>query len=411
MRISRRSLEGELFDLLGTGRNANIAANYYGFDGLGGRTLKSVGDEVGLTRERVRQIATETSKWLSTGRPIVRTLDRVIAFVVDRLPAAAGEIEVELRSHGLTSSLFRLEGILKAAELLGRPLPFSITRVKGERLVHRQAIRSFDPVVRVARRVIARWGIATLSYVAAKVRTVESHMCNRSLVGIVLAHLEDFHWLDPAAGWFWLSDITNNPVLNRVRKVLSVANPINISKLRAGVARDYRMKGISLPRRVLLEFCRQASGLRVEDNSIGAKPAVNPDDVLTESEKDIAQFLFEHGGVMASVELESLCVGIGMKRTTFHQCLAYSPIISKFGVGLYGLIGFGEKSWRSTTLGAPSTVLSMRLQVREVAKILGVSFRTVWYHAQNESLKGTKIGNIWYFDIRDVYEFKIRMEL
>src|SRR5579872_1777997 len=150
MRISRRSLEEELFDLLGTGRNAAIAANYYGFDGRGGRTLKSVGAEVGLTRERVRQIVTETSKCLSTRRPIVKTFDRVIAFVADRLPAAAKEIEVELRAHRLTSSLFRLEGILKAAELLGRPLPFSITTVKGERLVQRQVIQSVHPVVRVA---------------------------------------------------------------------------------------------------------------------------------------------------------------------------------------------------------------------------------------------------------------------
>jgi hypothetical protein len=168
------------------------------------------------------------------------------------------------------------------------------------------------------------------------------------------------------------------------------------------------MKGISPPKRVLLEFCRQASGLHVDDNTVIAKPAVNPDDVLTESEKYIADILFQYGGVMVSAELEALCVGTGMKRTTFHQCLAYSPVISKCGVGLYGLIGSGENpSFR--TDAASSTILSTRLQVRQVAKILGVSLGTVWCHAQDESLKATKIGKIWYFDIRDVYKFKKRM--
>ena len=62
MRLSRRSLETELLDVLGTGRDAQIVARYHGFDGLGGGTLQGVGREVGLTRERVRQIVTEASK-------------------------------------------------------------------------------------------------------------------------------------------------------------------------------------------------------------------------------------------------------------------------------------------------------------------------------------------------------------
>ena len=117
MRRSWRTLERELLGLLGTGRNAYIAARYYGFDGRGGGSLQSVGNEFGLTRERIRQIVAETSEWLGTGPPIPQTLDRTIAFVVNRMPALAGEIEADLRSQGLTSGLFRLEGVIKAAEL------------------------------------------------------------------------------------------------------------------------------------------------------------------------------------------------------------------------------------------------------------------------------------------------------
>src|ERR1700680_377933 len=115
---SRLTLERELRDLLGTGRKARIAARYYGFDGRGGGTLQNVGNEIGVTRERVRQIVSAASESLSTRRADSPTLDRTIAFVADRMPAAAGEIEAELQFQRLTSRLFRLEGVIKAAELL-----------------------------------------------------------------------------------------------------------------------------------------------------------------------------------------------------------------------------------------------------------------------------------------------------
>src|ERR1700751_713776 len=101
LRRSRLTLERELRDLLGTGRNARIAARYYGFDGRGGGSLQTVGDEIGLTRERVRQIVTPASERLSARRQLSPALDRIIAFVADRMPAAAGEIEAELQSQRL----------------------------------------------------------------------------------------------------------------------------------------------------------------------------------------------------------------------------------------------------------------------------------------------------------------------
>src|SRR5712691_9749198 len=262
LRRSRPTLERELRDLLGTGRNARIAARYYGFDGRGGGRLQTDGNEIGLTRERVRQIVTAASEWLSTGVPVSPALDRTIAVVVDSMPAAAGEIEAELRSQRLTSGLFRLEGVIKAAELVGRHLPFSITEVKGKRLVHARDIPSVDTIVLIARRVISRWGMATVPNVVAEVRKVEYGVCDRKLVVSALACLGGFHWLEQSADWFWLSDNHNNPVLNRIREILSVVNPINISELRAGIGRDRSMKGFSPPKRVLLEFCRQAPGLR-----------------------------------------------------------------------------------------------------------------------------------------------------
>jgi hypothetical protein len=344
MKRSELTLERELCNLLGTGRGACIAARYYGFDGRGGESLRSVGNAFGLTRERVRQIVTATSKPFRVARPVSPMLDRTIAFVAERLPAAAGVIEAETRSEGLASGAFRLEGVIKAAELLGRRLPFAITEVKGERLVHAPGIRSFDTIARIARRAVAHYGMATLSGVAAKVREADSGVCDSNLVASALACQRGFHWLDQSAGWFWLSGNFNNRVLNRIRKILSVANPIRLSELRAGIAHDYRMKGVSPPQKIFLEFCRQVPGLQVYEHTIKAMPAVNQADILSQTEREIVRILSQHGGAMTVSEFMSVCRATAAHRRTAYLNLLHSPIISKYAHGLYGLIGSGEKS-------------------------------------------------------------------
>jgi hypothetical protein len=344
MTSSKITLERELRELLGTGRDALIAARYFGFDGRGGSSLQAVGNEIGVTRERVRQIVSAVSESLSTRRVVSPTFDRTIAFVVDRMPAAAGEIEAGLRSQRLTSGLFRLEGVIEAAALLGRRLPFLITEAKGERLVYPRDVPSAGTIVQVARRLVSRWGMATLSDVVAEIRKVESGICDRKLVASALVRLRGFHWLEKSAGWFWLSDTPYNPVLKRTRKILSIANPINISELLAGIKRGPRMTGFSPPQRVLLEFFRQAPGLRVNEETVQAEPGVNPADVLARTEKDIVRMLSERGGVIATSEFRSVCLGMGVNRTTFYLNLVRSPIISTYGVHLYGLIGASDRS-------------------------------------------------------------------
>jgi hypothetical protein len=342
---SEQPLEKELVHLLGTDRNAHIAAAYFGLDGLGGRSLRVVGGEYGLTYERVRQIAASVLEQVGSGRPYAPALDKALELVADSIPAPAAEIEAHLKSRGLTASSFLLEGVFKAAKLFGREAPYSITYVKGSRLVHaRNAVPrrdggTFDSVMRIAWSAASRWGVANLSRVVAQVRKTESRRCDRNLVESILSCRSGFRWLDQAAGWFWFADVPRNPALNRVMKILSVANPVRAAEMRAGIARDHRMRGISAPVAVLVELCRQLPGLRVYDDKVRAKSAIDPEDVLDEAEQKMAYALSENGRVMARSKLESICVRMGVKRSTFYHHLLYSPIVANYAAGVYGLIG------------------------------------------------------------------------
>jgi hypothetical protein len=113
------------------------------------------------------------------------------------------------------------------------------------------------------------------------------------------------------------------------------------------------MKGFSAPKKVLLEFCRQAPGLRVTGQTVKAEPGVSSDDILSETERDIVHMLYEHGGSMATPEFKSVCLGMGVNRRTFYQNLVSSPIISRYAGGQYGLIGSGERSAHGSRLSLP----------------------------------------------------------
>src|SRR5580704_768162 len=101
-------LEAELLDLLGEGRDARIVARYLGFDGRGGRTLRSVGSEFGITHERVRQIKIAALERLRLRRRrSTPALDRTLTFVVRQMPSPAEDIEIKMQSERLSRGVFR----------------------------------------------------------------------------------------------------------------------------------------------------------------------------------------------------------------------------------------------------------------------------------------------------------------
>ena len=61
---STLALETELLVLPPHDRNSGIVVRHYGLDGKGGANFQAIGREVGLSRERVRQIVSEADpRW------------------------------------------------------------------------------------------------------------------------------------------------------------------------------------------------------------------------------------------------------------------------------------------------------------------------------------------------------------
>lgn len=361
--LTRITLEDELMSLLvgvRSSRNAEIFARRFGFDGREDATLQELGHEYGMTRERIRQICDGVERIVHIGRPFLPIFDKALDSVVKNLPGIASEIEAQFESQGIAKRPFRLESLQRIAKLLGRDIPYSLSKVAEQRTVMAEGAEySANAILKVARRAIEHWGASTVEDVT--VQASEKSAFPPDLVLRCIAAQEDFRWLDEQSGWFWLEGLSRNRLVNQIEKVLSVADAVDIGELRAGVRRHHRMEGIAPPQRVLLELCRQLPWCRVGDGAISASTPLYWRTILSEAELVMVEILKASGPAMRRRQLEEECLARGMNRATFYAYLNYSPVITKHARGVYGLRGVDVSD---------ESVESLKSRVLHVGKVL-----------------------------------------
>jgi hypothetical protein len=330
------TLEAELWEVtgeLGDERDRHIIVRRLGWDGRRPRTLESVGQRYGITRERVRQICTRVEE-IQKPQAFLPALDRIIQITTAAAPMMANELEKELVRRGLTRTTFCLETLLEIAHGFGRKPPFAVETLHGHRVIV-PSPRSglLQRIHDTATAAVRRWGVSNVEDLAASTNTTAT------LVRQLLPFLPGFKWLDQTSGWFWIADLPRNSLLTPIRKILAVSPSIDVGELREGVARPHHRKGFAPPRRVLLEVCRQLAWCRVDGNRISTTQLLSPDQMLSDSERIIFNVLKTHGPVLQTLELERLCLQAGINRHSFWIYLSYCPIITRYASGVYGLRG------------------------------------------------------------------------
>jgi hypothetical protein len=339
-RLRRKKLEQEFREIVTSvsgGKGVEMTIRYLGWDGTGTRTLQEVGDEVGLTRERVRQVSDRRIRRLRERTVFAPVLERALRLVDRSVPSEVAALEQLLAQKGISLRPFRLEGLLTAAEVLRKKADFGFDLGERRIAVPRSGEQLVGVIQRTARRAIERWGAATTESIAADVNEEIGGSLDISFIADVIQLRSDFRWLDVETGWFWLSTVPRNRILTQINKILTASGQISVNELRAGVSRNYRLEGFAPPRRVLLEICRQQPGVCVNGDSISANFAST--EWLSPVEITMARVLNDHGKVMTREEFEKHCIAAGINRTTFYLYLANCPIFEKFASGIYGLRG------------------------------------------------------------------------
>ena len=353
-----RTLEEELIEIFVSAprdRNAEILIGYYGWNDGRQRTLTHIGKRFGITRERIRQICAKlTRKAKSTAAILAPVMDRSLALVQQRLPAAADALEAELRQCGWTAVGMSLEGLATGARLLGRRTDFRVVKIEPDRkksprlAVHADQVEVAPVVADVAKKDVYFHGLATAEQIERLVAAKYPGAVSPELVRQTLPLVAGFSWLDQRSGWFRIKGIGKHGLPKTIDKVLAVAGSVTVRQLRAAVGRNRRMWKEPPPEGVLLAFCHELPGVRVEGQRIFADPPRDWRKALTGVEWKLVSVLKKYGPVMERGEMEDICVSGGMNRFSFHAFVSWSPIIVQLGHSVYGLLGAEVPRRRST---------------------------------------------------------------
>jgi len=341
--LSNLPLEDELVQIFAPAfneRDRQIVTEYYGWDGRGSHTLEQLGRKYGLSRERIRQVCVRAIKRIRDTEVFAPVLDRAMQFLAEHFPVGLEKLQAEFDATGISRCRLQIESIRHAAKFLSRQPDFDIINVgKSEVAVLVKDVKLPRAISRAAKRVVTNYGAATLTEVIAELSERFPKKIDPLLIRETLQSQKDFRWLDEKRNWFRLDSLPQYGLPNMIDKILSVTERIDVSKLRTAMAR-YRRSGRRLPpQKILLEFCSQMPGVRIEGNVVVSDPPRDWKKVLTGVERCMVDILKKHGPVMERTAFEEHCISRGMNRFSFNAIVMSSPVVAQYGRSVYGLLG------------------------------------------------------------------------
>lgn len=370
-------------------RDRKIVARRFGLNGKGLSTLQAIGDEFRVTRERIRQICKKWADELQESNVFAPKIENTIQFIAENAPNSCDVMMEKLVVEGLTEKPFQLENIKEIIGLFKIDCPFILKEVDGRMYILSDANEmTVNLIHKKSRKAIEHWGVSTVEEITFQLSEENQNVSNE-FVEQVLTSKDDFCWLDKESGWFWLKSVPRNRLYNQMRKILSVAEKIDISELRSGISRHHRTRSLSPPKRVLLEFCKQTNLGRIEDDLVISGNNLNWEEELSNTEQFLVLILKENSNVMRRTDFEKVCMELGMSNPAFQVSLSYSPVIIKFGVGVYGLRGI------NIPIGLIESMTNSASRRRgRVLKDFGWKNNNIWiaYQLSESAIKSGVIG-------------------
>jgi hypothetical protein len=323
-------------------RNASIIREYFGFTEEGPKTLADIGNRIGVTRERIRQICSKGLQGASARRVFMPALRRAIAVIESSHLVPSNIIESQLAREGIIEPTTSIKSLITYAQRLGFPLNARCIEVGNESLVVDSAKADQIRLIRaMAMRLIHRYGAATAQRVAAELNrrrggsvSAEDVACVASIENAIRPCSADEAWLRSAGE-------LGNIFRRRVARILAVGKRLSAQELRQALRRDYREGAYTPPTAVLTELIgSDASIISSSDGqfSLRADASVeafggSPDELA------IVKLLMTKNGVAERRLLQKEAEQLGVSGPSYWRCLSYSTLITRFGSGVYGLVG------------------------------------------------------------------------
>jgi hypothetical protein len=322
--FGQRALD-DVVAALGAGR-----ANAYHMGGRRGhRFLDDEIAEVLATRQR-------RGGWIPT--PL---LDRTLALVADRLPAAEGEVSRRIASAGLARGPVDLARIERAARFRDTPPPFAVLRRDGFVVaVPPGKLATAATIHGLAVRAVVNWGLALVSRVAFL-----SNAEDLPFVTAVLAAKSTFRWLDERVGWFWFES-DRSPLVRAIAKVLAVATAVELDDLAEALFRRWAPENVP-SRRALQALCGQVPLFRVRRGTVSLAEATPGSSPLSAADEAVVGLFQRFGPMVEGHRLPDIAAALSMGCTQLGRLLRASPFVLESRPGLFRLVGVATPHGRA----------------------------------------------------------------
>jgi hypothetical protein len=341
-RVSRKRkfLEDELTHLLEahvpSARDCRLVRRVLGWDGKRGCCLKDAGEELGISRERARQIYDQAIEQIRNAE-VSSALGGVLAFVNRMSNRAAGDIEAELQLRGFTRSAFAIRALLKTAQVFGRVPQFILEETGGTLFVVDGAgvVRS---IIKAALRSSARQGVQNVSALCSAIAPAHRRRNDRLLIRQVLNTRRDIRWLDSPEETFWLASVPRNPMVRCLEKVICYASPVALSDLHRAIGRLPGKRRATVSRGLLTKFCEQVPFCLVANGCVERVTQPAPGKLISDSERIVCQILMQNGNALDIQRLQSLCAPAGIPKPNLWRIVLHSPLIFRRAPRIYSVI-------------------------------------------------------------------------
>jgi len=385
--IDATCLEEELCGLLVVvtdERNAGMVAKLFGWSGRGRCTLESVGQEYGITRERVRQIAVKTVEKISGDRIGKPWLTRALNAALQVGPVTAKELAKLLRKARISRTDFDPSGLESACEEFG--IKFGLKKCRlGRVFVYgkEHAIACLLSLCRLCKKLSRARGCVNFDTMCDELGIPES---KRDSARFMMSKTGVNEWLDEDQRWLIARTATQNRLTNVLSKVLCVCPDIPLSELRRAAAKVRRLQSVP-PTKVLARFLEVRGLATVTADRVHGTGTfdgvIEPGSV----EATMLEVLRDHGPVLRWDRFLELCIAEGMNPTTASIYMSVSPIVARVARGIYALVG------SKIDAGVTEEIAADIAKLRRTAEFGWTSRSTLWC-AIEVSRKALTFGSV-----------------
>jgi DNA-directed RNA polymerase subunit alpha len=332
-------LEDELQGILETfvgNRNTEVVLKLFGWSGQGRRTLESVAQDFGITRERVRQIASKATRKMRDHKVDAPCLLRAAKTIRQFAPAISTDMAKTVQETGISRKPFDPSGLASACEELGLKFGLEVCLISNKHIYgQRQDIQHLLSLLRMCKRISSARGCTNFDAMCDDIEIPESK--REKMRGLVSVDSRT-KWLDDERCWLFATGLSRNRLSNLVAKVLNISPEIRLGDLRRAVAKSRRLEVVP-PSAVLASFLETnhlAGVLRdvVTANS-SFEDAIEPGG----AEDTMVRVLQTHGPVLGWDKFQEYCIAEGMNPVTIGIYMSISPVIARLARGVYSLVG------------------------------------------------------------------------